>query len=370
MARMSQKTRLFLSIGVSVIFLYLTIYKPHLSAWFKGEQGFLDAFFGDARFNLSELGTVLVNARWKQIGIAGVIFVGSLIVRAWRWQLILRPLVKMPLSQVFGTMNIGYMANNVLPLRLGEVYKAQVVYQLSGLSRTEAFGTIVVERLVDLVYMVPFIGLGLLLYPLPDVYQIGGLIASIGAFALCGFCVWLGVDHDRAMQWTRKVLSILPEQAAGKTAAGIDKFTSGLGVLGRKELFWSLTVSSFVLWIMYAAMVYLVLDSLDMVATVPLIDNNKIGAILVILFITTFGFVMPGAPGAVGTYHGVAVLGLSLFGVPGDQAVGFALMLHALNWLPLTLLGWVYFWKYGMSFRKTSETGEALADKAQNITPA
>jgi glycosyltransferase 2 family protein len=171
---------------------------------------------------------------------------------------------------------------------------------------------------------------------------------------MAGFCVWLGVDHARAIHWTRKVFSALPAKHADKVASGIDKFTSGLGVLGRRELLWKLTLSSIVLWLMYAYMTYLVLDSMGMVTGTPLIAQNVLGAVLVILFVTTFGFVMPGAPGAVGTYHGVTVLGLSLFGVPGDQAVGFALMLHALNWLPLTLLGWAYLWKYGITFRKPS----------------
>jgi glycosyltransferase 2 family protein len=355
MAKLSQGTKLTLSIGLSTVFLYLAVYKPHFAGIFSGGKGILEAFFGNPRFNFAELGAVLRDADWGRIAIAGVIFFGSLIVRAWRWQQIMIPLVKMPFWQVFGAMNIGYLANNVLPLRLGELYKAQVVYQLSGLSRTEAFGTIVVERLVDLVYMVPFIGLALLMYPMPAAYQIGGIIVSISAFAMGGFCVWLGVDHTRAIHWIRKAFSVLPSKQADKLTSGIDKFTAGLGVLGRRELLWKLTLSSITLWLIYAYSTYLVLDSLGMVSGVPLISQNVVGAVLVLLFVTTFGFVMPGAPGAVGTYHGVTVLGLSLFGVPGDQAIGFALMMHALNWLPLTLLGWVYLWKYGLTFRKPSQ---------------
>jgi hypothetical protein len=246
---------------------------------------------------------------------------------------------------------------------LGEVYRAQVVHQLSGISRTEAFGTIVAERLVDLVYMVPFIGLALLMYPLPPSYRIGGLIASSGAFVLGAFCVWLGVDHARAMRVIRKLLNVLPAKFADKAQQVIARFTVGLGVLGKREMFWSLTITSVLLWVMYAAMVYLVLQSLGMVADTPLIQQDVVGAVLVILFVTTFGFVVPGAPGAVGTYHGVTVLGLSLFGVPGERAVGFALMLHALNWIPLTLLGWTFFMKYGLKFQKPSEV-QSVADGA------
>jgi hypothetical protein len=237
MAKVSQGTKLTLSIGLSVVFLYLAVYKPQFAGLFSRERGILDAFFGSPRFNFAELGSVLRNAEWRQIAVAGVIFFASLIVRAWRWQQIMISLVKMPFWQVFGAMNIGYLANNVLPFRLGELYKAQVVYQLSGLSRTEAFGTIIVERLVDLVYMVPFIALALLMYPMPEAYQIGGIIVSVAAFVMGGFCVWLGVDHARAIHWTRKAFSVLPAKYVDRVTSGIDKFTSGLGVLGRRELY-------------------------------------------------------------------------------------------------------------------------------------
>jgi uncharacterized membrane protein YbhN (UPF0104 family) len=121
-------------------------------------------------------------------------------------------------------------------------------------------------------------------------------------------------------------------------------------------------------------MVYFVMLSLQLIGTdLPLIDNNLPGAVLVTLIITTVGFVIPGAPGSVGTYHGVAVMGLSLFAVPGDRAAGFAFLLHALNYIPLTLLGLTYFWKYGLTFRgaqQLSGTSPAAAEAEQAMAQA
>ncbi|MBI5059584.1 flippase-like domain-containing protein [candidate division KSB1 bacterium] len=344
-------SKLLVSLVLSLFFLYLTVFKPHLGELFSATAGPGAALFSDPRFAISDLGRVLTQARWSWILLTGVVFMASLFIRAWRWRLMLRPLVRISFWRTFGAMSIGYMANNVLPLRMGEVYKAQVVHQLSGLSRTAAFGSIVLERLVDLVFMIPFIGLAVVLYPLPGVVQKAAYASAIGAFAVTGFFVWLALDRAPAMRFAGKCLKLVPSRLSAGILQALDRFTDGFVVLGRKEALLGLAASSIVMWVMYVTMVYWVMRSVGLVEPgLPLIWDNPLGATIVILVITTFGLVMPGAPGAVGTYHGVAVLALSLFGVPGDRAVGFAVLLHALNYIPLTALGLFFFWKHGLSF--------------------
>lgn len=355
----SRFSKIFLSLGISGFFLYLTAFKPKFGALFSGELPIGQALFGFPRFNLAELGNVIASAEWKYILIAAVFFYATLFIRAWRWQITLKTLTDIKLMPTFGAMTIGYMANNLLPMRLGEVYRAQVVHQMTKLSRSAAFGTIVAERLIDLVYMVPFLGLAFVIYPLPDKIRIAAYILSIAAFLMGGFCIWLGVDRTRALSWAKKILRILPEKLGAKIYDLLATFSAGLGVMGRRELMWKLGISSTVLWVMYAVMVYLVMASVGLTGPeYPMIHNDLVGSVLVMLVVTTIGFVIPGAPGAVGTYHGVAVLGLSLFNVPGDRAAGFAVLLHALNYLPLTLMGLAFFWKYGLSFQDQGEAKE------------
>ncbi len=347
----SRASKILLSLAISGFFLFLTAFKPHFISLFSGKMGVYEALFGSPRFNLSELGSVIASANWLYIVIAGVIFYGTQLLRAWRWQITLRTLTEIKLLPTFGAMTIGYMANNLLPMRLGEVYRAQVIHQLTGLSRPAAFGTIVAERLIDLVYMVPYIAAALLIYPLPEKLQMGAYILSLAAFVLGGFCVWLGIDRERALKMTRFFLRVLPQKIAEKIFDVLSTFSAGLGVMGRRDLFWRLALSSLALWAMYTYMVYLVMAAVGLTGPdYPMIHNDLVGSVLVMLVVTTIGFVIPGAPGAVGTYHGIAVLGLSLFNVPGDRAAGFAVLLHALNYIPLTLVGLFFFWKYGLSF--------------------
>jgi len=363
----SRASKILLSLGISGFFLYLTAFKPRLLSLFNGSLSFGDALFGSPRFNLSELGTVIANAQWRYIVIAGFIFYATQFLRAWRWQITLKTLTEIRLMPTYGAMTIGYMANNLLPMRLGEVYRAQVIHQMTGLSRPAAFGTIVAERLIDLVYMVPYLAAALVIYPLPPKIQTAAYILAIAAFMLGGFCVWLGLDRERALRLAKWMLRIFPEKLGGKIFDVLSTFSAGLGVMGRRELFWKLALSSLAMWAMYAYMVYLVMAAVGLTsAEYPLIHRDLVGSVLVMLVVTTIGFVIPGAPGAVGTYHGIAVLGLSLFEVPGDRAAGFAVLLHALNYIPLTLVGLLFFWFYGLSFH--SQASAVNDDKEGRFT--
>lgn len=366
----SRASKILLSLAISGFFLYLTFFKPRLISLFTGELPVFDALFGAQRFKLGELGSVIAHAEWKYIVIAGFVFYASQLLRAWRWQLTLRTLTEIRLTPTFGAMTIGYMTNNLLPMRLGEVYRAQVIHQLTGLSRTAAFGTIVAERLIDLIYMVPYIAAALLIYPLPDNLRTGAYLLSAAAVFLGGFCVWLGLDRERALSMAGFFLKVLPAKSSAKILDTLSTFSAGLGVMGRRELFWRLAVSSLALWAMYTYMVYLVMASVGLTGPeYPMIHEDLVGSVLVMLVVTTIGFVIPGAPGAVGTYHGIAVLGLSLFNVSADRAAGFAVLLHALNYIPLTLVGLLFFWKYGLSFR-AKNSGERENPELRNVEAA
>jgi glycosyltransferase 2 family protein len=344
--------RLSISFGLSLFFLYLTFFVPHAGAFFKGEEGLRQALFGQMRFDLSRLGYVLATAHWIPVWIALALFMAALFVRAWRWRIMLRPLAPISYGDVFSAMNIGYFANNVLPMRMGEIYRAHVVYELSGISRSAAFGSIVLERMADLISMLPYLIASLLLFPLPRAMQAAAWTLTAVGIVLMAFMFWLVWDRERSLKMAGRLLRVLPPRPAHAVLSLLDKFTSGLTVLGRTEHFLALSVSSLMLWALYAGMDYCVFRSLGFFHSgFVLIDQNPIGAVLVILMITTIGFSIPGAPGAVGTYHGMAVLGLSLFAVPGDRAVGYAILLHALNYIPLTVLGLIFFWKLGLTFR-------------------
>jgi len=349
-----RSSRLLFSFGISLFFLYLTFFVPQITALAHGDMGTGEALFGHSRFDLGQLKDVIVSADWLPVLGAGALLVISLFIRAWRWRVILNPVVRMSFGDVFSAMCIGYMANDLLPFRMGELYRAQVVHQLSGVSRSAAFGSIVLERVLDLVFMVPFMGLAILLFPVSPALKQGAVAMGLVTFAGAGFLFWMVVDRERALRLAERALQFLPKKIAGGMHRLLDKFTSGLSVMKRSEHLLGLCLSSVSLWVMYALMIWMVLGGLGFLSQgYEAIDSNPLGAVLAILMINTVGFVIPSAPGAVGTYHGMVTLGLTLMGIPGDRAAGFAILLHALNFVPLTSLGLFFFWKMGLTFRET-----------------
>lgn len=356
MADGHRAARVGISLGVSLFFLYLTFCVPHVGSIFRGEEGLGRALFGHGRFDLAELWHAITIAQWGFIALVAVLYILGLLWRAWRWHLLMPSGCSLRYGQAFAALLVGYMANNLLPLRMGELYRAQVVWQLCGLSRSSALGTIVLERTLDLLFFLPFAAAAMVLFPFPSALKKAGLAGAAVILLFAAFLIWMVVQKQKALTVLKKALSVTPVALRDKLVALFDRFASGLSALRNLRLCVLLTVQSLGLWCLYALVTYLMLVAMRLTGPdMPMIASEPLAASLVLLVITTVGFVIPSAPGAVGTYHGITVLGLSLLAVPGDRAAGFAVLLHALNFLPLTGMGLFFFWQQRLSFRRPME---------------
>ena len=109
---------------------------------------------------------------WRELIRSGsgsdTVYAAGLSLRAWRWQIILRPLAAVPYSDVARALLVGYGLNAILPLRLGELFRAEFLKTSGGLDRVWALTSIIIERLFDGVMVVACLALGLLLGPRRD----------------------------------------------------------------------------------------------------------------------------------------------------------------------------------------------------------
>ena len=71
--------------------------------------------------------------------------------RTWRWQILIRPIYAIPIFDLLGPLILGYFANNILPFRMGELVRAHIIGQKFKISRTASLGTILLERLCDMI---------------------------------------------------------------------------------------------------------------------------------------------------------------------------------------------------------------------------
>jgi uncharacterized protein (TIRG00374 family) len=301
------------------------------------------------------------SARPDLLLLALVMTVAMYVVRAERWQYLLAPLGTTRFRVAFRTTVIGFAVSFVLPARAGEVLRPYLLARQEQLPVTAAFATIIVERMLDLVAVLLLLAVFLIglqsgeAAAAPRLYQTvwygGALAAPVGLAILIAMFFMAG--HPERLH--RVVLSaerILPGRLARAVAAFAKTFAEGLAVVRHpSRLVWAMAWSM-VLWLLIAAQVWVVVRAFAI--TVPFAGSFLITAMLVV------GVALP-TPGGVGGTHEVLRLALtSFYGADNNAAVGAAILQHAVNFVPVLLLGFVFLAQDGLNLsRLRAMTAEA-----------
>ncbi len=277
-------------------------------------------------------------------------------IRAVRWgSLIPGPRPIRPASLFSATM-IGFMANNVLPLRLGEFIRPWALARRERLSKTTLFATVVVERTIDMVTLLVIFGLSLLVHPISGNTEAGRMTqagASVLVLACAGLTVFV-IALERSEKFARTVIerlsSPLPPHMRGRAGHALEQFVRGL------TLFRDLPR---VLWVFALSFAMFGVIVLGLAAGMWALGIEVPWyAGLVMLVITAIGIMVPAAPGYIGTMNLACIAGLAVFGVGKDRAVPFSWFYWAGQWLPVTLLGFYYLQREGLSLRSLGRMQE------------
>lgn len=284
------------------------------------------------QIDLEELGGALAQADWFWISVALLLMVFSVWVRALRWQILLLPITRIHVSSAFSSTMVGYFGNSVMPLRLGEFMRAYAIRDKeSSLTAASAFGTIVVERLLDMTGTLILVILFFSLYDVPHWLANGGILLGVivlGSFALLW---WISTTHE---EWLERIerTALLQHGLGLKVKHLLHSFSYGLVSLRRTKHFWSLALYSISLWVIYFTISWLSAHALDIDITWV-----ELGVILVA---TTMVIMIPSAPGFIGTYHAAAVLVMvELFAKGESVSQAFAILNHAIGFVPLVAVG-------------------------------
>jgi uncharacterized membrane protein YbhN (UPF0104 family) len=276
----------------------------------------------------------------------------TLPVRFWltamRWQVLLRPVKRIGLHRLFAVTMIGFMANNILPARMGELVRAYALGKSESLSTSLSFATIVLERVFDGFTLLLFLVVGVL-FLRPGPWIVWPAIASFCLYlGVLGGLVWLRAG--RGVGW---LLGWLPGAVRPKAAELLDSFALGLDVLGDGR---ALAVSaglSLAVWLVNVAGVWAMFAacSLDLPAY----------AAFLVLALVALVLVLPSAPGYVGTFQAGTMAALALFSVPRETALSMSLVYHAINYIPITAAGLVYLASMNLTLGELRAAGEKAA---------
>jgi uncharacterized protein (TIRG00374 family) len=305
--------------------------------------GFL--YFAFRGTDFSKLVEILSHANyWWALAALPPLIVSHLF-RTWRWKYLLRP-VKHPMRfrNLWSALCAGYMLNNVLP-KVGEIVRPLAIGKLEGISRSAAFGTLIVERIFDILSFVILISLMPLLYsgPLLQVFpwlEQTGIWISILTLTVLGIFVVLMMRRDIVV----KLLGYVTQHLSPKRAAAVSRiahsFLDGFLFLKEPRHFAMIFVLSFLVWGLYVVMMYLPFFAFGMADRYGL----DFRAAVVVQAISSLAYMAP-TPGATGSYHYFTIESLTrLYGVDADVARSYAAVTHAVGFIGITIIGLYYFW--------------------------
>jgi uncharacterized protein (TIRG00374 family) len=257
--------------------------------------------------------------QWVVLLVAFVL--GDIALRAVRWRVLLAPVAAVPLRATTASLLVGYLANNVLPARLGEVVRSHDLGARTGLSRSTILGTIVVERVVDTVVVVAIAAIAILVLSVRGIVASGVLVGlALTALLVLGIALGMaahrlpGADRMATFigRWPR-VHDALRRLRTGLAVAG-DARTMVLAVVLSIGS-WSLTVLAFA-------------AAAQAVGVEP-----TIGQAALLAAGTNLATAIPAGPGYVGTFELAVVTIAGSVGISPEDALAFGLLVHVVTLL-------------------------------------
>jgi len=320
--------KIWIGIGISLIFLYFALKSIEIEKVLK--------VFGEINY----------------IYIFPVIFFTILtyVVRAWRWRYFFRHVKPIRFSSLFSATMIGFMANNLLPARIGELVRAYCIGKKKNISKSMSFATIVLERIFDGFSLLFLFVIVLIFYPFPEEIKRIGYIFAVIYFVAAGILISIKVWSQQVMKIIDFLCSYLPNSLGKAIAGHTHSFISGLEVLKNGWDVFFILFYSIILWIASALSVYF------MFPCCHLGQLSFINALFLLIMIT-IGLAIPGAPSSVGTFQYFTMLGLSVFGVDKNIGLTFAIILHITQWVVPVFIGWFYLCKEQISFGEITSSG-------------
>lgn len=297
-------------------------------------------------------------------GFAAVVL--TYVIRAWRWQYLLRPIGPTRFRTAFRTTVIGFAALGVLPARAGDVLRPYLLARQEGLNVSATLATIIMERVLDLIAVLVLLALyvwglaGETALPpsLLRAIEVSSAMAGVGAGVLM-ILMWIFATHpERIGGIVFTACRILPRGMADRFARFAQTFSTGFAVAREPRALAIAFAWSFPLWVAIAAEAWLVTIAFGI--SMPFTGTFLLQALLVI------GVAVP-TPGAVGSYHEAYRIGVTtFFGAPEDTAVAAAIVTHAVSYLPVVLAGMIFMIQDGLSFGRLKTL--APLDDAQTLT--
>lgn len=277
----------------------------------------------------------------------GVIVVG-LFARGARWRALLGG--ALPFVRAFSITNVSYLVNGVLPLRIGELARAYLAAQVRPpVPILKSVGTIVVERLIDVLAVLIILALALSAGPLPDELRSAALVFAplvVVGFALL---IVLARERERALRLAERIISRIALLQRRDWLAWLRHFLDGLTPLTQPAALTQVLLLAAASWACSLLSGYVLM--------IAFFGQGDWATTCLFSAAASLAVAVPAVPGNLGTYEASILLALGAmgYGEPAATAVAFAIAVHAVNLLVNSALGVYGFIQEGVSLDQLSQ---------------
>jgi glycosyltransferase 2 family protein len=302
----------------------------------------------------------MTSVNWWWVALAIVFDILSYTCQGWRWQLLLKPVGDISLIRTTQAIYAGLFTNEVLPMRFGELVRAYLVSRWARIGFAATIPSMVVERLLDGVWLAIAIGLTAICVPLPKDLIEAGDVLGVVVLVATGLFIYIILRKEKT--YTERA----GEQASGwKLLSRISKFmgrlASELHQIGTSRLIYPALILSLAFLLLQALAYWLIMWGYGL----------KLSFLVgfVVLLVVHLGTAIPNAPANVGTYQFFTVVGLGLFGIDKTLATGFSIVVFVLLTVPLWVIGFFALSRSGMTLTEIkNEIGKLRREGDSRVT--
>lgn len=321
----SHAGKILLGLAVSAVLLYLVL----------------------RNISLAEMFSRLGRTHWGWLALSAAFNLAMVGARGVRWAHFFHP-VALARGPLVSATAIGYMANNLLPLRGGELVRGYLAARSGGLSFWTAMATLAVERVLDALSLLLILGGVVIVVEVPLWLKTGALTLLALDLLAMGILILLAREWGPVARWITRIPRL------GETLKHwLALFSIGLRSLRPGRHLAPLLGWTVVIWVLNVGAIWAALRSGGLALPAS--------ASLTVLAFGGIGVSLPSAPGYVGTLQFFIVQALAIYAVTGVEAVSVSFLLHAAGYIPMTLLGWVLLLAQGLSLRKASQEARSQA---------
>ena len=319
-------------------------------------------FFFFRSVDWAEVGRYLRGVNVPLFVLSIVLVPFHLVARSVRWDYLIRHEKRgVPFFSFFSANTVGFTVNYIFPGRLGELVRPLYLAQRENIRKGYCLGTIVVERTFDTFTMCAILGIFLLARPLFSSrfqaeaegtarLELGGIIGISLAFLLLAIILSLYFFREKALSFITRLLRPFPEKVSHRVLSLSEEFICGLKFFHSLRTLLMYAFFSVVVWLGIIFFYWIFF----------LAFGIKLSYFLLVpyVFLTMVGASIP-TPGMVGGFHYFSRLGMtSLYGIDPNLAVGVTILVHAVQLVVTSLIGYAILWKEGMSLFQLKRLGE------------